>query len=283
MFTRLPGRFLVALACEGQVRVMCAVMQGPADELRERHALEPTAARLAAEGLVAAVLLSAHIKGEERMTVEVRSEAPLFTFSADIDATGTCRARFSPTRTDLRQRFSGIIAATKSLGPKILYRGVADVKEERFEGALQRYMTDSIQVDARVRIDAATDKEGRVSFASGLLVERLPGMLPETFAELFDQPLSEDFRALMTNFAFGQLAGGRVEVLGSQDFVYRCSCSRARVISMLETLGRTEMETLRVEQGFAEVTCHYCNTRYEVSGAELDGLIAAAAPDAGEA
>ena len=54
MSQRLPGRFLVALACDGRVRVMCAVMEGPADELRARHTLEPTAARLGAEGLVAA-------------------------------------------------------------------------------------------------------------------------------------------------------------------------------------------------------------------------------------
>lgn len=279
MPARLPGRFLIALACDGQVRVMCAVMDGPADELRERHLLEPTAARLAAEGLVASVLLSAHIKGEERMTVEVRSERPLFTFSADIDASGACRARFSPTRIDGPPRFTGVIAATKSLGPKVLYRGVAEVRDERFEGALCRYLTDSVQVDARVRIEAATGKDGRVNFASGLLVERMPGMSAETFAHLFDRPLEEDFRALMTNFAFGQLAGGRVEVLGSQDFLYQCSCSRERVVAMLETLGRVEMQKLRDEQGLAEVTCHYCNTRYEVTGPELDALIRTAEGD----
>lgn len=255
------------------MRVMSAVMQGPADELRERHALEASAARVAAEGMVASVLLAAHIKGEERLTVDLRSETPAFAFLADVDAVGTVRARFTPTRTGAVRRFSGVMSVAKSLGPRELYRGYADVRGERFEGALQRYLTASQQVDARVRIDADVAGDGTVTFAAGLVVERLPNMGTEEFAALFDKPLQHDFKQLMTGLAFGQLAGSPLELLGHQDFVYRCSCSRDRVLGMLRSLGTAELEALLADQGRAEVTCHFCNERYEVGPGELRMMI----------
>lgn len=251
---------------------MAAAMAGPSDEVRERHALERSSAILAAEGLVAATLLAAHVKGEERLTIDVRAARPQFSFLADINADGTLRARFSPTRTPPLTRFGGTLMALKSLGPQELYRGIAEVRNERFEGALQRYLTSSQQVDARVRIEAEVDAAGRVVFASGLLIERLPSMDAATFAALFDEPLRGDFKALMTGFAFGQLAGEPVEILGTQDFVFRCSCSLERVKGVLRALGVEEAHRLKEEQGGAEVTCHYCNTRYALDGAELIAL-----------
>lgn len=264
---RAPGRFLVALACDGRVRVMSAVLFGPADELRERHQLDRDGARLAAEGLVASVLLASHIKGEERLTVDVRS--PDFTFVADVDAVGTLRGRLQPVSVQPGGSFTGVISVLKSLGRKELYRGHADVVSERFEGALQRYLTASQQVDARVRIEADVGPDGTVDFAAGLVVERLPDMPADEFAALFDAPLRADFKALMTGFAFGQLAGGQLEVLGSQDFRFQCSCSRERVVGMLRALGRDEVLDIHREQGRAEVTCQYCNERYVIGGPEL--------------
>lgn len=268
------GRFVAALANEGKVRVMAVVVDGPAEELRERHALQKDAAVLAAEALVASVLLAAHVKGEERLTVEVRGERPPLVFAADVDGDGTVRARFSPERLPPgTNTVSGVITVMKSLGRKELYRGIADVRRERIEGALQRYLVASQQVDGRVRIHAELDDEGKVVFASGLLVERMPGLSPEDFSALYDDVLRSDFRDMMTGFAFGQLGGGAVEVLGARDIVYRCSCSRDRVLGMLRALGRDEVAGLLAEQGRAEVTCHYCNTRYDIDGDELATLL----------
>jgi molecular chaperone Hsp33 len=266
---RPAGRFVAALACESRVRVMVVVANGPADELRERHRLQGQAAIIAAEGLVASLLLSAHVKGEERLTVDVRTSQ--FAFLADVNGDGTLRARFTPDRFAGATSFTGMLSVLKSLGPKELYRGVAEVRDERFDRALQRYLTTSQQVDGRVRILAELDAEGKVAFAAGLLVERLPDLPADEFSALFDTSLGGDFKELMTNIAFGQLAGGPIEVLGARDVEYRCTCSQERVVNVLRSLGHAEVASLLAEQGRAEVTCHYCNERYEV---DADGLAA---------
>jgi molecular chaperone Hsp33 len=273
MESQPAGRFVAALACEGRVRVMAVVAVGPAEELRQRHGLTGQAAIVAAEGLVASLLMSAHVKGEERLTINVRAEHPPFSFLADVNGDGTLRARFTPEFLGTNGAFSGMMSVLKSLGPKELYKGVAEVKNERFEGALQRYLTTSQQVDGRVRIQADLDADGEVTFAAGLLVERLPDFPPEEFAALFAGDVLSDFKELMTQFAFGQLAGGNVEVLGATDVRYQCTCTQERVVDVLRALGQTEVASLLEEQGQAEVTCHYCNTRYEIDAEGLAALL----------
>lgn len=269
----MVGRFVAALANEGKVRVMAAVVNGPAEELQRRHELGGEAAVVAAEALAASVLLAAHIKGEERLTVDIRGERPPLVFSADVDGDGSVRARFSPTKLPPgNHTIHGMISVMKSLGRKELYRGVSEVRREPIEGALQRYLVQSQQVDGRVRVRAELGPDGQVVFAAGLLVERLPDLPPEEFAALYDGVLGGDFRELMTGFAFGQLGGGPVEVIGARDIVYRCTCSRERVVAMLRALGREEVEGILADLGHAEVTCHYCNSRYDVPAAELRAI-----------
>ncbi len=269
----IPGRFVAALGFGGKVRVMVVVADGPAEELRARHDLMRNAGMFAAEALVASVLMAAHIKGEERLTVNVESEAPEFSFVADVDSDGSIRGRLRPNRLVPGRTFTGVISVMKSLGRKELYRGVADVTGERIEGALQRYLTASQQVDARVRVDATHDTHYRIVSAGGLLVERLPHMDPDEFQALVLPALQGDLRDILTEFAFGSLGGQPVEVLGSRELVFRCSCSRERVVAMIKALGADEIRGMIEDQGKAEVTCHYCSETYALAGAELEALL----------
>ena len=276
---RQAGRYIVALALKGNARVMAVVLQDQADEIRERHGLDRAATVLAAEGLVASVLLSAHIKGEERMTVQVASEHPPFSFTADVDATGVLRARFTPALVMPVKHFTGMLLAMKSLGQKELYRGVSPVDKETFEQALARFLKQSQQTDARVRILARLDKDAKVRFASGMLVERLPGISPEDFAAQIDEAMKgTEFEKLMSELAMGQLAGQPVEVLGGQDFVFQCSCNATRVAGMLRALGVEELQSMKEEQGGAEITCNFCNERYAYDVAALDAMMAGLPP-----
>ncbi len=281
------GRFLVALACGRRVRVKVVVLHGPARELCERHGLVEGAAVLAGEGLVAAALLSAHIKGEERLTLrvegspDIQKESPRFLFTADVDGDGALRGRLEPTVLPHIATFDALFSVTKSVGPKEIYRGHTTAKQESFEAALQRYFNTSEQVDGRIRILAEADGTG-LQFAAGMLVERLPEMPADDFSALLDQPMRADFRGLMTQVAFGQLAGEALEILDWKDYHFHCGCSRERVVGMLRGLGAEVLKELLTEQGKAEVICQYCRSVNVLEGPELQAMITeleAGAPD----
>jgi molecular chaperone Hsp33 len=53
-----------------------------------------------------------------------------------------------------------------------------------------------------------------------------------------------------------------------------CRCSRERVVSVLRTLKRGELDDLR-EDGAVQVTCEFCSTRYAFDDAALDEVYGA--------
>ena len=59
---------------------------------------------------------------------------------------------------------------------------------------------------------------------------------------------------------------------------YFCDCSRERMERALISLGRHELEQLLMEDGQAELTCHFCNNRYLFQEKDLKELILASRP-----
>ena len=276
--TEPVGRLVTALAGDRTIRVLVAVLHGPAQEMCRRHDLDPAASRLASEGMVAAALLGSQLKGREQLAVNVCGEDPEFKLNVDMRDEGAVRGRIEPgvlgTPAGGPHRFLGLIAVIKHLEDEEIYRGVAEVTDGTVEDALQGFFDRSLQVDGRVRLEVQIDENGQVEFAAGMLAERLPDLDPEDFRTRIVGPMREDFRSLMTAFAFGQLASAPVEVLESRELAFRCTCSRERVLSMLRALGPDELREMLAEDGRAEVNCHFCNEVYEIGGQELGTLLA---------
>ena len=269
------GRFIRALIADRRIRVLAVVADGPADVLRVNHELDAVASQLAAEGLVSNVLLSAYIKGDERILLEIGGSQPHFAFSGEARSDGMVRGRFSPEKMASVDHLKGQLIAIKWGAKKELYRGLAEVDHPNLEGALQAYLTKSQQSPGLVRLAATTREDGSVDFAAGLLVEMIPEtMEPEEFEALAKELKRAPLRETMTQFAFGQLLGEELEILEARDLVFKCRCSRERVEGALRALGPEEIQSLIEDPGFAEVTCHFCNSSYRLEPVELKALIA---------
>jgi molecular chaperone Hsp33 len=53
---------------------------------------------------------------------------------------------------------------------------------------------------------------------------------------------------------------------------FRCSCSRARVGTMLTGLGREESDSLLEERGEVEVGCDFCGVQYRFDAVDIGTL-----------
>lgn len=272
MATYLPGRMLVALARNAGIRLLSVSLPGPANELADRHSLGPAARKRAAEGLVATALLSAHIKGEERLTFDLQITTPPCAAVFELNGDGSLRGRFRPTDLPDVPELVGLLSVSKSLGRTELYRGVAEVRRESVEGALQRYLDESQQSDSRVRLAALLGEDGEVEYADGLLMERMPHFPTEEFRALVDTVLA-DPRRLFDELALGLFAGESVELVGDAQLRFSCGCSREKVVTMIRSLGAAEVAGILADLGSAEVTCHFCNEVYRVEGPELSAIL----------
>lgn len=267
------GAIVHGLIHDGGARVLAVVADGPVEEVRRRHGLVGDAARICAEGMVAGALLSAHVKGEERLLVQVQGEHPRFSFTTELDAEGGIRGWIKPTVLPPVGSISGYLLAIKSDAKRELYRGVAPVEGGGFEGALNDYLLQSQQTHGLVRLEARVQESGEVTLATGLLVERMgSGMPVEDFDTLIGPLRTATLSEIMTQFAFGSLLGSPVDVLENRRLEFRCRCSLERVEATLMSLGAADLRALKEERGEAEVTCHFCSEVYVVPGQRLLAL-----------
>jgi molecular chaperone Hsp33 len=54
---------------------------------------------------------------------------------------------------------------------------------------------------------------------------------------------------------------------------FHCQCSRRRALLIISALGRSEVEDMLEKDDGAELTCHFCNEVYRITGDELRGIL----------
>jgi molecular chaperone Hsp33 len=62
-------------------------------------------------------------------------------------------------------------------------------------------------------------------------------------------------------------------VLEEREPKFQCTCSVERVRFMISALGRDEVEDMLKRDNGAEIICHYCNEKYQISGEELQTML----------
>jgi molecular chaperone Hsp33 len=265
-----PGTMLRGLTLNGSARLVLVLLDGPAREMIRRHGLAGDAARVLAEGLVMTAILGAHIKGEERLFVQVQADSPKFSFLGEVTGDGGVRARVVPDVLTLTGPIEVVLQAVKWDGPRELYRGLSPIEEGSFEGALSSYFTRSQQTTGLVRLGVSLNDDGTIRQAAGLLIERLGGdeSSLEAFVAAIEPLRSAPMEELVVGALSEELLGG-VEVLAQTSLLFACTCSMERVEATLVALGAADLRALAAEQGGTEVDCHFCSTQYRVTGARL--------------
>lgn len=64
-----------------------------------------------------------------------------------------------------------------------------------------------------------------------------------------------------------------VEITDRQDLFFTCDCSREKMINALSTIGKQELQSMIDEDHGCEITCQFCNTKYQFSEEELQNLL----------
>ena len=253
-----------------------------ADEAQRRHQLGRGATLIAAEVAVAALLISAYIKGEERITLQIQSEAPPLSLICDVTSQGTVRMRVRPPQVMVTadRLLRGAMMVIKHNAHRELYRAVNALDEENMTTALRNYLKQSHQVDGVLQISVGLDAAGTVSSAAGILVERmppapdLPSLTPEAFSQKFSGVEKHDAAKLLHELSQDRLLGEDASSMETRPVVWKCSCSMERIESMLYGLGVEELTDMLLQDNGAEVTCHFCTDTYNVPGRRLQALIA---------
>ncbi|KEZ77333.1 Hsp33 family molecular chaperone HslO [Salinisphaera hydrothermalis] len=159
------------------------------------------------------------------------------------------------------------------------YQGIVALDQPTIAGCVETYFAQSEQLPTRLWL--AADNQG----AAGLLLQKLPAESTSLAADA-DGDAWDRLNHLAATITDDELTG-----LDTRDVLYRlfheeqprlfdpapvmfaCTCSRERFGAALHQLGADELRGLIEERGEIETQCHFCNTTYVFSPADVEALI----------
>jgi molecular chaperone Hsp33 len=263
----------------------------------ERHDLPPCVRDRLGELAAAALLLTATLKFDGTLVLQIHGDGPVALLVVECDAAGRFRATVKlresvevPENADLRTlvnaggrgRFAVTLEPREREPGQQPYQGIVPFEGETVAEVLEHYMQRSEQVPTRLWLAADGER------ACGLLLQRLPEEGGRA-APPAGRPRDEDGWPRLC-----QLADTleRAELLGlpSAQILHRlfwqeslhgfdrrgcsfgCRCSREKVGAMLRMLGAEEVASILEEQGAIEVRCEFCNLGYAFDAVDSAGL-----------
>ncbi|MDE2280681.1 MAG: Hsp33 family molecular chaperone HslO, partial [Xanthomonadaceae bacterium] len=256
----------------------------------------PVALRgLLGEALAASALLTANIKLDGELSVQLKSAGALRLLFAECSDQGRLRglARWDaplpePLSLDaLPQAVMAITIGNVERGQR--YQGLVELRAANLAGVLENYFAQSEQLPARLLL--AADGEHAV----GLMLQKLPdegghGAVQDDDAWTRVMHLTATLGAaelLATEpdqLLYRLYHEESVRLFDPRPLAFGCSCSRERVAAMLRSLGREEVETTLAEQGGRiEVHCEFCAQRYEFDRIDAEQLLRGAGGASGTA
>ena len=176
---------------------------------------------------------------------------------------------------------NGKLTVVRDLSLKEPYVGMCHLVSGEVAEDFAEYFTASEQQPSLVYLGVRLEPlSGQVLGAGGLLIQPLPDCPEENVDYVMSRAqaiprlterLSEGEE--LKNIILSLFLDGDVVFTDELTPVYKCDCSRERMERALLSLGREELVKIIEEDGRAELSCHFCNSRYAFSRSELEGLL----------
>jgi molecular chaperone Hsp33 len=282
-----------ATAADTTVRAFAAVTSRMAEDARKIHKLSPIASAALGRTLTAAAMMSRQLKGEkDTLTIQIKGEGPMSGVVVVTDSEANMRGYvynpdvYLPLNDKGKFDVSGAIGKNgylnviKDMGLKEPYIGYVQLVSGEIAEDLAYYFANSEQIPSVVALGVLVDKDGSISNSGGYIIQLMPGVEDEMIDFLEEKInlippvtalLSEDKSPeQVLDLILGEKGLQIVEKVPTR---FVCNCSRDRMERNMISLGKQELVDILDDQGKAEVQCHFCNTKYHFTKADLQRLI----------
>lgn len=254
--------------------------------VQARRDYPPAVKTILGEMLSAAALLSANLKFNGAIVMQIHGDAALRLLVVECDSDLNLRATAKLTdgaviaddatlpelvNTQGQGRFVITLDPKDKLPGQQAYQGIVPLDGDTVATVIENYMLRSEQLDTKLWL-AADDKVSR-----GLLLQKLPHqggvaaagseddleawdraiMLASTLGK--DEMMTTDIETLMRRLFWEET----IRVFDPQHPHFHCTCTREKVGNMLKMLGQPEIDSALEEMGKLAVDCDFCGQHYE--------------------
>lgn len=247
---------------QAKVKITFADVTDAAQRLAAGHLCGPASAHFLAEHLAAAALFAAETsEPDETLILQLKCTGPLGGITVECTAGGTLRG-FTEKKT--LDEFDGLgrpdprkiigerrYQITRSVPGRIISQGVSTT--------LGGYLTQSLQRNAEIKVDASVTDAVEVSMARGALVEILPDSQIPRSKRLM--PASTAFLSNSSRTMLKKLGFPNAELKKTTPLSFACRCSPERAAAMLAALSPEERASLPQK---IDITCHMCGRTFSI-------------------
>jgi molecular chaperone Hsp33 len=279
------------LLAEGLIRGVILHGTRMINEMRANHELGVLETLVLGRAYLAAGLMSADLKGNDRISMKIDCTGPIKGLLVEANAFAEVRGFLKNVpipidkpleNFDLSPFFgAGFVSVTKYLeDAKQPFTGKVAIKYGNIAQDLANYYLTSEQIPTAFNLSIKFDKEGYVTGAGGLFLQAMPEARSDLTSDLEQRVLNfpslgEVFtadkepqalvREVFKNYSPRFLADHRIE--------FMCHCNRGKIRSLLLLLPIDELKDLRYRGPHpAEIRCHHCNTVYYFSRDDIQEL-----------
>lgn len=289
----MQDKIMKFLAYEGKISVICTNTTELVEKARKTHDLSPVATAAFGRLLTITAIMANEMKSEKnKLTIQMKGNGPLGTMLTTANNFPRVKGYVTNPIVDIPLNDigkldvggavgnTGFINVIKDLGTKEPYVGICPIVSGEIAEDFAEYYAKSEQKNTAVGLGVLVDKNG-VKSAGGYIITPMPDATEEeiskveqsifkagAISKMLDQNLSlEDIAKKVTGDEKIQIIEENITP------IYECDCSKEHMADGLATLDKTVLKEMIEEDGKAELTCHFCNEKYEFSKNELQMIL----------
>lgn len=253
------------------------------------HQTTATATAALGRALSVASLIGVSIKiPEGSLTMQFKGSGPAGTLVVVSDEKGNVRGYLQNPGADVPRKSNGkldvgsligtpgYLTVIKDLRMSQPYIGTVELLSGEIADDVAIYYVESEQIPTACAAGVLVEPDGTVKCSGAYLIQLMPGGDPSA-AEFIERTILKAGAVtdMLRNGHTPQsmlrnvLEGIELHQLEEAYPEYKCYCSRDRVEKALISAGKKELQSMADEQGNAEVTCQFCDARYQFSKEEL--------------
>jgi molecular chaperone Hsp33 len=291
----MGSKIISGITSDKSVRIYVVDSTSMVEEARIIHNATPVSTAALGRVISATSLMGRMLKNEkESITVQVKGSNEIKTIVGVGNVEGNVKAYISNPdvvrpanalgKIDVGGAVGkdGHLVVVRDLGLKEPFIGRSELVSGEIAEDLASYYMKSEQQPSVVSLGVLMDPEvGGVVAAGGIIIQPLPfaddDVLDKIEASVMDLP------AISTLISEGKsveevaaiaLKEFDVEIISENSVNLYCDCTRERVERALISLGTNELTDMLETDGHAELSCHFCNKKYQFDTENLKNIIA---------
>ncbi|ENN98123.1 MULTISPECIES: Hsp33 family molecular chaperone HslO [Pseudoalteromonas] len=252
------------------------------NEMIANHNYPEPVKALLGELLVATCLLTATLKFEGEIAVQLQGDGPVKYAVINGDdkqnMRGIARMQSEVSGTTVKELVGKgymVITITPTKGER--YQGIVPLEHDTLSKCIESYFEQSEQL--KTRLWFATDTTEGKAKACGLFLQVLPVDKQKSINDfthleaLSDTIKREELLELDANTVLTRLYHeDNPRVFDPQAIIFKCGCSREKTITALVNVGQQALLDDVAENGAVNISCHYCLKEYAFDEQDIKNI-----------